>query len=63
MISIDWLKGKGEEVKASPHSLGPQELVETGVDSNVGGGHLLLGELAHLLDGAGSTALEAAAIQ
>lgn len=41
-----------------PDTLGPEVLVESGVDSDIGGAHLLLGELLHFLDGAGSAVLE-----
>jgi hypothetical protein len=38
-------------------------LVQPGIDPHVAGSHLLLGELLHLLDGAGSTVLEANSMQ
>ena len=38
-------------------------LVQSGVDPNVGGSHLLLGKLLHLLDGARSTVLVADAVK
>ena len=44
-------------------SLGPEVLVESGVDPNVGGSHLLLSELLHLLDGTGGTVLKADAME
>jgi len=43
----------------APDTLGPDVLVQTGVDPHIGGAHLPLGELADLLDGAGSALLEA----
>ena len=43
----------------APDSLGPDVLVQTGVDAHILGAHLLLGELADLLDGPGSALLEA----
>ena len=38
-------------------------LVKSGVDPDVGGSHLLLGELLHLLDGTGGTVLESDAME
>ena len=38
-------------------------LVESGVDPDVGGSHLLLGELLHLLDGTWGTVLESDAME
>ena len=38
-------------------------LVESGVDPNVGGSHLLLSELLHLLDGTWGTVLESDAVE
>ena len=44
---------------SGPDTLGPDVLVQTGVDPHIGGAHLPLGELADLLDGAGRALLEA----
>merc|ERR1719192_552443 len=44
-------------------SLRPEVLVESGVNPYVGGSHLLLGELLHLLDGTGGTVLESDAME
>lgn len=43
---------------SSPDTLAPHRLVETSVDADIGGSHLLHGELADLLDGAGGPLLE-----
>lgn len=45
-----------------PDTLGPDVLVQTGVDAHVLGAHLLLGELADLLDGARRTLLVSDAV-
>ena len=44
-------------------ALGPEVLVEPGVDTDVLGAHLLLGKLLDLLDGPGSAVLEADAVE
>lgn len=43
-----------------PDALSPESLVETGVDADVLGAHLLLGELADLINGTRGALLEAA---
>lgn len=45
-----------------PDALGPDVLVQSGVDAHVLGAHFLLGELADLLDGAGGALLVANAV-
>merc|ERR1719220_414407 len=42
----------------APHALGPDGLVQAGVDPHVLGPHLLLSKLLDLLDGAGGAVLE-----
>lgn len=42
-----------------PDTLGPDVLVQAGVDADIVGSHLTLGKLADLLDGAWGTLLEA----
>lgn len=52
---------KSEEGTSSPHTLTPHCLVETSVNADIRSSHFLHCELADLLDGAGSTLLEAPA--
>merc|ERR1712062_239008 len=47
----------------SPHSLGPDGLVQPGVDPHVLGAHLLLSKLLNLLHSTGSAVLEPDTVQ